>query len=276
MTATGSTPAHPWTSTTTRVIAHRGASADAPENTLAAVERAIDDGSAVVECDVQRTADGELVVLHDATLARTTDAGSVFPRRKPWNVADLTLDQVRRLDAGAWFGAEFAGQRVPTLREWIDAIGTRAGMLIEVKHPDRKPGIENDLAETLRASQWARRALHDGRLVVQSFDHDWLRHAYAPLGDGVPLGALCLARPSSRQVRAISEWADQLNPRLGATDRALVDAAHECGLSINVWTVNGTTDMRRLIDARVDGIITNKPAKLAALARKHGGLTVGA
>src|SRR5688500_13615694 len=96
-------------------IAHRGARARAPENTLAAVREAAALGADAVEVDVQRTRDGALVLVHDATLSRTTDAASRLPRRGPWSVGSMTLREIRRLDAGSWKAPEYAGQRVPTL-----------------------------------------------------------------------------------------------------------------------------------------------------------------
>lgn len=98
------------------VIAHRGASADAPENTLPAVSLGARTGAGFVEIDVQRSSDGELVVIHDTTLARTTDVEARYPARAPYNVADFTLEELRSLDAGSWFGAAYAGTRIPTLQ----------------------------------------------------------------------------------------------------------------------------------------------------------------
>ncbi|WP_281259550.1 glycerophosphodiester phosphodiesterase family protein, partial [Streptomyces glaucescens] len=93
------------------VIAHRGASAYAPENTLAAVDKAAELGIEWVENDVQRTKDGELVVIHDDSLRRTTDVETVFPDRAPWQVRDFTAAEIARLDAGSWFGPAYAGAR---------------------------------------------------------------------------------------------------------------------------------------------------------------------
>ncbi|GAA2933784.1 hypothetical protein GCM10011428_59180 [Streptomyces violaceus] len=104
------------------VIAHRGASAYAPENTLAAVDKAAELGIPWVENDVQQTRDGELVVVHDDNLRRTTDAEEVFPGRAPWKVKDFTAAEIARLDAGSWFGPAFAGARVPTLEQFVDRV----------------------------------------------------------------------------------------------------------------------------------------------------------
>ncbi|TDT29857.1 glycerophosphodiester phosphodiesterase [Naumannella halotolerans] len=252
------------------IIAHRGASALAPENTLAAAELGIAHGAELIECDVQRTADGELVVIHDPTAGRTTNVSAVLPRLRPWNISELTLAQLQSLDAGSWFDVAYADQRVPTLTQWLETIGPRAGMQIEIKQTSEKYPVEHELADILTASPAAQHAIADGRLVIQAFDLDWLRGRYAPLaGEGVRLGALCNSRPSSKLIESLSSWADQLNPRLGATDRSLIDNAHRHGLQVCVWTVDKTADMRRLLDAGADGIITNEPAKLLALSRRN-------
>ena len=98
-----------------------------------------------------RTKDGRLVITHDLSLARTTDVEQVFPDRTSYQVADYTLAEIKQLDAGSWFGAEFAGQRILTLREWVEAVGSSAGMLLEAKDPWAFPGIETDIDKELRS-----------------------------------------------------------------------------------------------------------------------------
>ena len=124
------------------VIGHRGSGAMAPENTLAAIRLALRQGADYIENDIMRTKDGRLVITHDLSLARTTDVEQVFPDRTSYQVADYTLAEIKQLDAGSWFGAEFAGQRILTLREWVEAVGSSAGMLLEAKDPWAFPGIE--------------------------------------------------------------------------------------------------------------------------------------
>ncbi len=172
-------------------MAHRGASVLAPENTLAAFRRAIALGAGAVEIDVRRTRDGALVVLHDATLSRTTDAQHRLPGRDPWRVADLTYDEVAGLDAGSWHDRAYAGERVPLLREVLDLLhGTGTGLLLEVKAPASAPGIEADLHAELRsATGYLGDALWEQRLVVQSFDHDSMRRFKEQAPD-VPVGLL--------------------------------------------------------------------------------------
>ena len=248
-------------------IAHRGSSGIVPENTIAAVERALAQGADVIENDIQRTADGQLVIMHDTTLARTTDAEQVFPDRAPWSVGSFTLAEIKQLDAGSWFSTAYAGERVPTLREWVKAVGNRAGMLLEPKAPELYPGIEVDLDKELRAMPEFTRALKRGQVVVQAFNHPWLK-AYQDLVPDVPTGLLFGATPTQAEIDAASTWAEQVNPALGVIGEGTVTAVHAAGMEINVWTVNGGQDMRRALAWRVDGIITNYPQVLAEVLRK--------
>lgn len=252
---------------TVEVIAHRGSSGAAPENTLAAVRLAIEHRSDVVENDIQRTRDGELVIMHDTTLTRTTDVEQVFPDRAPWTVASFTLAEIKQLDAGSWFAPEFAGERVPTLAEWVAAVGNQAGMLLEPKAPELYPGIEADLDKELRSLPAFNRALRAGRVVVQSFNHAWLR-TYEALAPDVPVGLLFGAKPTTAEIAAAATWAEQVNPALGVIDEATVQDVHAHGMEIHVWTVNAGTDMRRAVNWGVDGIITNYPQVLRDILRR--------
>ncbi|HWJ66990.1 MAG TPA: glycerophosphodiester phosphodiesterase family protein [Nocardioides sp.] len=252
---------------TVEVIAHRGSSGAAPENTLAAVRLAIAHRSDVVENDIQRTRDGELVIMHDTTLTRTTDVEQVFPDRAPWTVASFTLAEIKQLDAGSWFAPEFAGERVPTLAEWVEEVGNQAGMLLEPKAPELYPGIEADLDKELRSLPAFTRALRAGKVVVQSFNHVWLR-AYEALAPDVPVGLLFGVKPTTVQIAEAAAWAEQVNPALGAIDEATVDDVHAHGMEVHVWTVNGGADMRRAMAWDVDGIITNYPQVLHDIIRR--------
>ncbi len=250
------------------VIAHRGSSGVAPENTLAAVRLAVAQKADSIENDVQRTQDGELVIMHDVSLVRTTDVEQRFPDRTSWNVADFTLAEIKTLDAGSWFAPEFSGERVPTLAEWVNAIGSKSGMLIEVKSPELYPGIEQDLDTELRALAPFRAALKADRVVVQSFNHTWLR-AYKTLAPDVPVGLLFAGGPPTEaQLADAATWADQANPALGDVTPATVDLIHSHGLETHVWTVNDGMGMRRAISWGVDGVITNYPQVLRDILRR--------
>ena len=231
---------------------------------MAAARLAVADGATAVECDVHRTRDGVLVVLHDPTLARTTDVRAHFPRRAPWAVGDFTLAELRRLDAGSWCEPHdrdrWSGERIPTLEEWVGEVGPRTGMLIEVKAPAAYPGIEDEIAELVALMPASRAALSEGRLTVQAFDHAFLR-ALKQREPAIPVHAL-LRRRRPGELLEISAWAEGVNVRNAALRRAVVTRAHELGLSVGVWTVDDEPGFARAAHFGVDRIITNDPARL--------------
>ncbi|SEG42780.1 glycerophosphoryl diester phosphodiesterase [Nonomuraea solani] len=235
-------------------VAHRGASAYAPENTIAAFDLAGSQGADMFELDVQETKDHELVLMHDTTLARTTNAEQVFPGLSPWNVGDLTLAQIRKLDAGSWLSGTYDDERVPTLGEALSEMsGSGMGLLLEVKAPNLYPGIEARVATELRRhSSW----LSPGRLVVQSFDWGSMREFHRRLPD-VPIGLL--GTPSTGELPALAKYADQINPPYGTLTAAYVRRVHALGMKVLTWTVDSPATMRRLLGYGVDGIITNRP-----------------
>lgn len=250
------------------VIGHRGSSAMAPENTLASVRLALRQGADYIENDIMRTKDGALVVTHDLSLARTTDVEQVFPERTGYQVADYTLAEIKQLDAGSWFSPEFAGQRILTLREWVEAVGSSAGMLLEAKDPWAFPGIEIDIDKELRSIPTFVQALRKGKVILQAGDEAWLR-AYNQLAPDVPVALLYYTRPTDEQLVSASTWLDAVNPALGNIDRAIVERTHELGLKTYVWTVNHGSDMSRGIDWGVDGIITDYPSVLVEVLRRR-------
>ena len=151
------------------LIAHRGASAYAPENTVPAFTLAAEQGATFVEFDLQLTKDRQIVCLHDNSLERTTDVEDVFPDRyvalsassratgegpqatRRWVIDDFTLAELKRLDAGAWFHAKFRDTRIPTFAETIDSLRGRSGLFIELKTPERYEGIERLILAELEA-----------------------------------------------------------------------------------------------------------------------------
>lgn len=243
-------------------VAHRGASAHAPENTLAAMRLGVEMDADMVEIDVQRTADGRLVIMHDTNLIRTTDAEVVFPDRPSYDVGAFTLAEIRQLDAGEWFGPEFDGEKVPTLAEALAVLrGGEVGLLLEIKAPARYPGIEAQVARHL--DRWWRHPAPPGlahRLVIQSFDWASMKRSQDLL-PRIPHGLL--GRVPEAEIAAYAKWADQINPGFTTVDAAYVRAVHDAGLEIYVYTVNTAADMRAQIDKGVDGIITNYPDVLA-------------
>jgi glycerophosphoryl diester phosphodiesterase len=237
--------------------AHRGESGMAPENTAAAFELAIASGADFIETDVQLSADGELVIIHDATLVRTTDAEQVFPDRSPWRVQDFTLAELKMLDAGSWYSPKFAGQRILTLDELLDLVRGRAGLNIEIKSPAANPGLAEKLAASLRRHPgWISAAEPAQRLIVGSFDEQALRDFHAQLPN-VPVAYITYDVPSSEKLAELAGWVDSVNPdyrRLRPEDAARVIAA---GIDLVPWTVDAPEYWRWLIDLGVDGLITN-------------------
>ena len=245
-------------------LAHRGASSYAPENTLASFRLAIEQHAAWIETDVQLTKDGVPILMHDTTLSRTTDAERMFPGRGPWRVADFTLAEIRTLDAGSWFGEEFAGEPVPTLAELVDlARGSTAGLQVELKAPGRYPGIERAvIADLARFPGYIAPPGTPSRLTVMSFDWESMR-TYAALSPRTPVGLL--GAPDQDDLDRYAAWASQILPSKKDVPPGYIEAAHELGLAVNVWTVNDKKTMTRLLDAGADGIITNRPDVLEGL-----------
>ncbi|MGP3943938.1 MULTISPECIES: glycerophosphodiester phosphodiesterase [Streptomyces] len=246
----------------TVTVAHRGASAYAPENTLAAVDAADDLGIDWVENDVQRTRDGELIVMHDTTLSRTTDVEQVFPDRAPWNISDFTLDEIEKLDAGSWFGTEFQGETVPTLEEYMDRVSdNHQKLLMELKAPERYPGIERQTLRELRREGWLDHR-HKRRLIIQSFSADSVRTVHE-LRPDVKTGFL--GTPAVADLPEYAEFSDQINPSYTTIDAGYVaavrsvDGAHGKPLEVYTWTVNDGPSAVSVAGMGVNGIITNKP-----------------
>ncbi|MDA3629738.1 glycerophosphodiester phosphodiesterase family protein [Saccharopolyspora sp. WRP15-2] len=239
-------------------IAHRGASAYAPENTLAAVRLGVQMRADLVEIDVQQTEDGALVVAHDNTLERTTDVEQKFPDRAPWRISDFTLDEIRTLDAGSWKAPEFAGEQVPTLAEVLDVLQRgRAGLLLEAKSPELYPGIAERIAGELQARpSWVRPDPEARNLVVQSFDWDFVRHFHDLLPQ-VQVGVL--GAPTEAELADVATYSNQVNPNQAQATPEYIAAVHEHGMRINPYTVNDAAQMRILIERGVDGIISDRP-----------------
>ncbi|MDN0194924.1 glycerophosphodiester phosphodiesterase family protein [Streptomyces sp. S.PNR 29] len=245
------------------IIAHRGASGYAPENTLAAVDKAAELGIRWVENDVQRTKDGELVVLHDDNLQRTTDVEEVFPGRAPWKVKDFTAAEIARLDAGSWFGPAFAGARVPALKQYVERVEHHhQKLLLEIKNPELYPGIEQQALKVLGNEGWLDRRHVASRLIVQSFSADSLRTVH-DLKPAVRTGFL--GTPSVADLPAYARFADQINPSYRSLSLGYVSTVHAFKgphgrpLQVLTWTVDDADAARRVAGYGVDGIITNRP-----------------
>jgi glycerophosphoryl diester phosphodiesterase len=224
-------------------VAHRGASLDAPENTLAAFRRALEAGVPAVECDVQRTRDGRLVVIHDQRVDRTTDGRGA--------VEAFTFGELRCLDAGAWFGPVFAGERVPSLDEVLDLVANRALLFLEIKHgPVFYDGIEAQIAGALR-----RRGMEAATLVM-SFDHPAVRTMRATAPD-VATAIIYRGRLADAAAAARAAGADALCPEWRLVTPEVVAHAHAAGLGVFPWTIDDEESMHRCLAAGVDGVTSN-------------------
>jgi glycerophosphoryl diester phosphodiesterase len=245
------------------VIAHRGASAYAPENTLAAIDLADDLGFAWVENDVQRTKDGELVVVHDDSLARTTDVEQRFPSRSPWKIKDFTAAEIATLDAGSWFGEKWTGARVPTLKQYLNRVEKNGQkLLLEIKKPELYPAIEKDTLRVLRQEGWLDRSHVKRKLVIQSFGADSVKAVHQQRPDVV---TGFLGMPAVADLPSYAAFTDQINPTHTALTADYVTAVHRLKgahgkrLQLNTWTVDDAAGAARVDGFGVDGIITNKP-----------------
>lgn len=255
----------------TVTIGHRGADTQAPENTLASIDAAHRLGVDWVENDVQRTRDDRLVVVHDTTLTRTTNARSLYPGRSPWKVADFTLAEVERLDAGSWFGKRFAGERIPTLDTYLRRIDhNRQNLLLEIKNPALYPGVARQIAARLRADGWLDTAHRERRLMVQSFDAGALA-AFHRLVPGVRTGFL--GGPPAGRLARYAAYVDTINPDASHLTGRYISAVHAVRgdhgkpLRVYPWTVDDTTRAVALSRLGADGVITDRPAAVrAALA----------
>ncbi|GLW13410.1 hydrolase [Streptomyces sp. NBRC 13847] len=244
-------------------VAHRGAASYAPENTLASIDAADRLGFKWVENDVQRTKDGELVILHDSSLARTTNVEQVFPGRSPWNVSDFTLREIEKLDAGSWFGAKFKGEQVPTLEDYMDEVEHNdQSLLMELKSPELYPGIERETLRELRSEGWLNSAHLKDRLVIQSFNADAVKTVHK-LQPEIRTGYL--GNPSVADLPRFAKYCDQINPVHTVVTREYVAAVHGLKgphrrpLDLFTWTVDDPATAVKVAGLGVDGIISNKP-----------------
>ncbi len=223
-------------------IAHRGSSGTYPENTISAFLAAAEEGADMCELDVQSTRDGAVVVIHDDTVDRTTNGHGA--------VADLTLQEIQRLDASFKFPS-FRGERIPTLEEVMEAVRGKLGLNIEIK----EGAVERQVCELVRSYD----ALTNS--MVSSFEWKALENVRA-IDPEVRVGLLAEKNRDALIDAGSAMKAYAVNPRFDMVDAAFCEKAHAQGLLVLVWTVDVPEAMRILIAAGVDGIMTNYPARL--------------
>ena len=239
------------------VIGHRGAMGHCPENTFVSFERALELGADWIELDVHLTRDGALAVIHDETVDRTTDGHGL--------VNEHTLAELKKLDAGAWFGREYAGQRIPSLDEVLVWARERHTVVdIEIKNaPSFYEGIEEAVVESLDRSGMAE------QVIVISFDHRSVQRVKA-LDSRVVTGVLYAARPTDAGVGlAAAAQADAVLPHWAYVTPEDVRVAHEAGLAVAPWATSDPEVLRSLITAGVDAIGTNHPDILRQVLSKR-------
>lgn len=223
------------------IIAHRGASGSAPENTLASIRRAIADGADWVEVDVQETADGEVVVIHDSDLMKLANVDL--------RVWDANLEQLADIDIGSWFAPEFADQRVPTLAEVLDEVKGRSKLIVELKYYGHDQQLEQrviDLIET---------AGMQNDIMIMSLEYAGIQKVRALRPDW-PIGLL-----SARALGDLTRLdADFLAVNRAMARPALIKAAHGVGKKLYVWTINDALAISQMLSRGVDGIITDEPS----------------
>lgn len=233
---------------TPRIIAHRGGRKWAPENTMAGFRKSIEAGVYGIELDIHRCKTGELVVIHDESLQRTTD-GSGLIKDKSW-------DELKNLSAGAWYGKEFTQERLPLLSEVLSLIDGKLVLNIEIKNaPIEYAGIEDDLLKLLSSYKYP------DKIVISSFDHEVLRRLHekdksykvAFLGE-----CIFIDLPGYAKQVGAEAW----NPYFGELRTDAVKEAHKAKLEVNAWTVNDKEQWQSMMEMGVDGIITDDPVGL--------------
>ena len=229
------------------VIAHRGASSYAPENTLASFDLALHMGCHHIELDVDFTSDGHIVVIHDDTVDRTTNGTGP--------VGSQTLTELRALDAGAWFGTQFTGEQIPTFAEVLERYQGRVHIHTEIK--GRAPHLAQSTADLVRQYAMA------DHVTVTSFQKPRLEEmrAYAP---DLPTGWLVSEVSGVTIAQARELGLTQICPRANIVRPALVSHLHAEGFVVRAWGVADEALMRQVVDAGADGMTVNFPDKLLA------------
>ncbi|MDA2925906.1 glycerophosphodiester phosphodiesterase [Acidobacteria bacterium AH-259-G07] len=231
------------------VIAHRGASGEAPENTMAAFERAIEMKVDLIELDIHFSKDGEIMVIHDETVDRTTDGRGA--------IAEMTRNEVQALDAGSWFSPRFEGERAPTLSEVLELVKpTPVNLLIEIKQGRGLPhGFEKRLIQAIQEHNIL------SRVIVQSFNHAAVRKVKEE-NPSIATGALIDYRSPDPVSEVKAAGAETLGLKSSLVTREIIEKAHRNGLRVFVWTVNKLARIRKMLILGVDGVITDYPSRV--------------
>jgi glycerophosphoryl diester phosphodiesterase len=241
------------------IYAHRGASAHAPENTIAAFLLAIEHGADGIEFDIKVTSDGKVIVLHDQTLQRTTTGSG--------DLKKFTYNELRKLDAGSKFSEKYSTEKLPTLEEVFEAVGTRIGINIELTNY-ATPG--DDLIE--KVAKILASVKDTSKVMFSSFNWGNLNKA-RKLCPEIPCGILALpgiAGWLSRSFFTRNVPHEAIHPYFADIGKKNVNSWHQQGYKVNIWTVNNPKEMLRLKDLGVDMIMTDDPALANTTLRSLG------
>jgi glycerophosphoryl diester phosphodiesterase len=235
------------------VTAHRGSSKDAPENSLSAIRRAIADEADFAEIDVQETADGVVVLLHDTDLMRIAGVN-----KKIWQ---LPYSEIKPLDAGSWFSPDFKGEHIPTLAEALELARDEIKLNIELKFNGRDKQLVESVVQIIRDHNY------DSQCVITSLNYDGLKQV-EKLNPGLKTGFI-IAKSIGNMFRVDLDF---LSLASGMVNADVVAAARKRKMEVHVWTVNRPDRMSYFISLGVDNIITDYPAKLVAVLNERAAL----
>lgn len=231
------------------VIGHRGASGYAPENTMVSYKMAYDMGADMIELDIYMSKDGVPVIMHDNKVERTTDGDG--------DIQQMTLEQIKKLDAGSKFNKKFAGEQVPTLEEVFAWASGKIPVNVEIKGE----GCEKKLVELIKKYKMEK------SVIVSSFNHEYIKKV-RKLAPEITIAALV---GKVDDLKALVNYChpDAVNPSFNNVTKKLVDEAHAMGLKVYTYTVNDQLSMKQMIAAGVDGIFTNYSDVLLKLLKRQ-------
>ena len=242
------------------VTAHRGASGYAPENTISAVKKALEIGVDRIEIDVQQTADGVVVCLHDKTLDRTTSSKG--------KVGKKTFDELSSISANGNFEGQFQEERIPTLEQVFELLDGRTQFVIEIKAGNRTyPGIEDNVVKLIKkygAEKWALVHSFNDRVlkyIHQKYPEIRLQKLFVSYSGGLMLDFKLHAVKLSKY-----DFVEGFGISKSTARQKLIDEIHALGKVVHVWTVNTEDDIQEMLSLGVDGIISNYPDRVKRLA----------
>lgn len=234
-----------------RIIAHRGASAHAPENTIESFQLAKEMGADYIEMDLHLTKDGHLIVIHDETVDRTTDGTG--------NVRELTLTEIKQLDAGSWFSDDFKGVKVPTMEEVFNKFGHDINYCIEIKSPNVNKGIEEKLLTMLNKYKLLGKVASKGKVIIQSFNKKSLINIHE-MNRSIPLVQLMKKNEIEKyDFTKVKEYAIGIGPNYKGLNNNLIKRVREEGLLIHPYTIDDPLTINKLKKLGITGVITNDP-----------------